>query len=171
MIGGMSEDPMNFPVPVLRQQGFVDGLADAGLSFDPMMIEGGNFGLDGGHEAMSLLLERPSPPTAVFAMSDEMAFGALMALNERGMVAGRDVSIMGVDDHEFSRVVDLTTVRQPVAEHGATAGRLLLDALARLHSPSGATEVEPDAAERHVLAPIELIVRSTTGPVPIAAVR
>ena len=52
-------------------------------------------------------------------MSDEMAFGALMALDERSLEPGVDVSIMGVDDHEFSRVVDLTTIHQPVADHGS----------------------------------------------------
>ena len=187
MIGGMSEDPMNFPVPVLRQDGFVEVLEAADVEFDPEMIEGGNFGIDGGQEAMAKLLDRDAPPTAVFAMSDEMAFGALMELNQRGLVAGRDVSIIGVDDHEFARVVDLTTIAQPVTDHGAMAGRLLLEQLESVHEPAepspaatttattattASTTSTPGAegppALRQSVAPIELVVRSTTGPPPSA---
>jgi DNA-binding LacI/PurR family transcriptional regulator len=89
-------------------------------------------------------------------MSDEMAFGALVELRARGLQAGVDVALMGVDDHEFASVVDLTTVRQMVAHQGAAAARALI----------GTMEVP---AERRTDAPVvhepfELIVRSSTRP-------
>ena len=154
MISGQGDDPMNFEVPRLRRRGFIDALAAAGLDFDETLVESGNFGIDGGREATAVLLDRPSPPTAVFAMSDEMAFGALMTLNDRGLTPGVDVSLVGIDDHDVSRVVGLTTVRQHVADQGATAARALLSELERRDD---GTPVDA------VVAPIELVVRSTTG--------
>jgi DNA-binding LacI/PurR family transcriptional regulator len=82
-----------------------------------------------------------------------MAFGALRALWEQGLLVPRDVSLVGVDDHEVSKVLGLTTVAQAVAEHGATAARLLLERLA-----------DPEAAARDVLVPVELVIRATTAP-------
>jgi LacI family repressor for deo operon, udp, cdd, tsx, nupC, and nupG len=103
---------------------------------------------------MSALLDLAEPPTAVFAMSDEMAFGALMELRRRGLRAGVDVSVLGVDDHEVSRVVDLSTIRQDVAAQGAAAARALVLAMT-----GGPVDLEPH------LSPIELVLRGTTGPI------
>ena len=153
---------MSFDVPTLRYKGFVGRLAAHGVHFNDGLLASGNFGIDGGQEAMAALLDHDVPPTAVFSMSDEMAFGAVMELNERGLVAGRDVSLIGVDDHEFSRVVSLTTVHQAVADHGAAAARLLLDAI----PPDGdSTPLATDTAAADLIADVELIVRSSTGPV------
>ena len=178
LIGGMPEDPMSFDVPRARRRGYEDGLAERGLALDPDDVANGNFGVDGGQEAMAELLDRADPPTGVFAMSDEMAFGALMAVRERGLRVGVDVSLIGVDDHEFSRVVELTTVAQPVAEHGARAARLLLAAMGLErdggHAHRGVDPDDPvgapggrahDEAAR-VRPAVELVVRSTTGPAP-----
>jgi hypothetical protein len=52
-------------------------------------------------ELMAELLELPDPPTAVFTMSDEMALGAPRELWDRGLDAPRDVSVIGVDNHEI----------------------------------------------------------------------
>jgi LacI family repressor for deo operon, udp, cdd, tsx, nupC, and nupG len=162
MIGAQKNNPMSFDVPALRYNGFVHALAAQGVEFDDELLASGNFGVDGGQEAMAALLDHDAPPTAVFSMSDEMAFGAIMELNERDLVAGRDVSLIGVDDHEFSRVVSLTTVHQAVADHGAAAARLLLDAM----RPDGdSTPLAIDAAAADLVADVELIVRSSTGPV------
>jgi len=155
LITGLIEDPLNFSVPRLRRSGFTDELERCGLELDDRFVAHGNFGIDGGREALSALLDLPEPPTAVFSISDEMAFGALMELGRRGLRPGRDIAILGVDDHEFSQVVALTTVRQPVADHGAAATRLLLEAMHRDEHEAGATESE-------VVAPVELVIRSTT---------
>jgi LacI family transcriptional regulator, repressor for deo operon, udp, cdd, tsx, nupC, and nupG len=153
LISGQSNDPMNFAVPQQRRTGFVDALSDAGLEFDPTLVESGNFGIDGGQEAMVTLLDHPRPPTAVFAMSDEMAFGALMELDRRSLRPGKDVSVIGVDDHDVSRVLGLTTIRQRVAGQGAAAARALLARIADRNAPA----VDVDS-------PLELVVRTTTGP-------
>ncbi len=153
LISGQSNDPMNFAVPQQRRTGFVAALGDAGLEFDATLVQSGNFGIDGGQEAMETLLDHPEPPTAVFAMSDEMAFGALMELDRRSMRAGVDVSVIGVDDHDVSRVLGLTTIRQRVAGQGAAAARALLARIVDRNAPA----VDVDS-------PLELVVRTTTGP-------
>lgn len=154
LISGQSDDPMNFAVPRMRREGFCSALAQAGIAFDETLARSGNFGIDGGQEAMGALLDRSDRPTAVFAMSDEMAFGALMELARRGLQPGCDVSLLGVDDHDVARVVALSTIRQDVPSQGAAAARSLIAAM------TGATvDLEP------VMSPIELVLRGTTGPV------
>ena len=125
------------------------------MPHDLALVVGGNFGIDGGQEAMAQLLDLEDPPTAVFAMSDEMAFGALMELSRRSLEPGRDISVLGVDDHDVARVVALSTIRQDVPSQGATAARALIAAMT-----GSDVDLEP------AVAPIELRLRGTTGPPP-----
>jgi LacI family transcriptional regulator, repressor for deo operon, udp, cdd, tsx, nupC, and nupG len=155
LISGQNEDPMNFVVPQHRRRGYETVLRDGGLAIDESLMVSGNFGITGGQEAMAVLLRHPDPPTGVVAMSDEMAFGALLELSEQGRRAGVDVSVVGIDDHDVSRVLRLTTVRQRVGDQGAAAARALIDALQ-----------SPEADAENVDSPIELVVRATTGPPP-----
>ena len=100
---------------------------------------------------MTTLLARPNPPTAVFAMSDEMAFGALRSLRAHGLQPGRDLSVVGFDGHEMSAFLDLTTVVQPVEEVGARAAQALLDAIDN-----------PGAEPSKVVLPLDMVVRGST---------
>lgn len=162
LIGGVADGPMSFDAPIARRRGFETTLRKRGLPLASGCFSNGNFSVAGGYEAMSTLMGAPDPPTAVFAMSDEMAFGALMRLGELDLRPGLDVSIMGVDDHEFAEVVGLTTIAQPVADHGSAAARMLLEQMARndREAVSGTSERRNVGA----LCPnVELIVRSTTG--------
>ena len=88
MIGGLQYMPRTHDVTAARHRGFETGLAAHGRDLDPGLIERGDFGIDSGRDAMASLLDHSNPPTAVFAMSDEMAFGALMELRRRGLRAG-----------------------------------------------------------------------------------
>lgn len=161
VISGLDDDPMNFAVPMARRSGFVSAAAAHGIEIGDEHVCNGNFDVDGGRVATAELLDAPRPPTAIFAMSDEMAFGALMELGQRGLRPGIDVSIIGVDDHEFSRVVKLTTIRQTVAEHGAAAARLLIEAMIARAGDDG-DEYVPTAHQPTV----ELVQRETTGTTP-----
>lgn len=153
VIHGQPEDPFEFVVPLRRREGFEQACAAAGIVPDPSLQVSGNFSIPGGYEALTTLLHLPEPPTAVFAMSDEMAFGALQAARELGVSVPGDLSIVGVDDHDAAAVVDLTTVHQDVAEHGAHAARMLLDRLAG-----------GDRSPRRIDDHVHLVVRGTTGP-------
>ncbi|MCF6737754.1 substrate-binding domain-containing protein, partial [Blastococcus sp. KM273129] len=74
-----------------------------------------------------LLLDLPDPPTAVFAGSDEQAFGVLEAARQAGLSVPADLSVVGFDDLPMARWSSppLTTVRQPLADMGRMAGRML----------------------------------------------
>lgn len=153
LIGGPTRTSLPFDVPGHRRQGYVEALLDAGLDYHADLEADGGFSVKGGAEAMVHLMSESRPPTAVFALSDEMAMGAIKAASDLGLDVPHDVSVVGFDDHELARVFDLTTIRQDPEWHGATAGRLLLGL---------ADEPTPELA--HVIADTRLLVRSTTAP-------
>jgi DNA-binding LacI/PurR family transcriptional regulator len=109
-----------------RLTGFLSVLTEADIEFDPLLEAFGYFTIYGGEQAMNALLTLPDRPTAVLAFSDEMAFGAMRSLRSHGLTPGVDVSLVGIDGHEMSEYLDLTTVAQPVAELGRLAAESLL---------------------------------------------
>ena len=153
LIGGSAHTGLPFDVPGHRRQGYVEALLEAGLDYHADYEADGGFSVRGGSEAMAHLLTESRPPTAVLALSDEMAMGALRTANDLGMAVPGDISIVGFDDHELAAVLGLTTVRQDPGWHGATAARLLL----------GLGE-DPPGEVRHVVADTRLLVRATTSP-------
>lgn len=104
---------------------------------------------------MTSLLSQPQPPTAVFAMSDDMAFGAIRALQRHGIRPGADIAIASIDGHDLAELLDLTTVGQPVAQ----MGRMAADAL--LARMLGQDVDGPD----EITVPTTLTVRGSTVPV------
>src|SRR4029078_2125048 len=96
-------------------------------------------------------LSRPAQPPAFFALSDEMAFGAVIAARELDLDIPGDLSLVGVDDHEVATVLGLTTVRQEVSELGAMAARALLRWLAG-----------DDLSAEHRVGEVELVTRRST---------
>ena len=151
LIGGEHGSP--YRPEIDRRQGYCDVLEAAGIEPDPALHVAGRFTTDGGAMAMDGLLALREPPTAVFAMSDEMAFGALRALRQHRMRAGADVAVVGYDGHDMSDLLDLSTIVQPVEELGSMAARDLLHRL-------GDTDAAPS---EHVL-PTKLSVRSSSLP-------
>ena len=138
-----------------RYKGFEAAMADARLPIDPMLESYGYFTIEGGEQAMTALLTQRTPPSAVFAMSDEMAYGAIRAMRSHGLQAGVDISIVGVDGHDMSELLDLTTVAQPVQDLGRIAAEALLLALR-------APQAETPREDIHL--PTRLIVRGSTRP-------
>jgi len=152
-IGVLSGEPLSvgFRVPVLRLEGYRMAMQAAGLETKSSLECSGNFSMDGGAEAMAALLDQPNPPTAVFAMSDEMAFGAIAEMRSRGLESPSDVAIIGFDDHKMSALMGLTTIRQPVETIGELAANAVLETIQSPARPVSQQVVET-----------ELIVRSTT---------
>ena len=150
-VGGATEGVLDFTAPVARLAGYCAALADAGLRHDPALEADGEFSVAGGTRAALELLSRPERPTAVFAASDEMAFGVLRTARELGLRVPEDLSVIGIDDHEMAEIFDLTTVAQPVHEQGRVAAQQVLAALA------GSRWVP-----EQVLLPTRLVVRRTT---------
>ena len=146
LVGGHARLDVVHNVPIERASGFAAALAAAGVRLPPSYVEDGDFTIEGGRQATLSLLSLPKPPTAIWLMSDEMAFGALQALRELGLVAGADVSIIGFDDHTASNAFGLTTIRQPVRDIGRLGARLMLDHLEGfgtvMHHPIDLTLIE-----------------------------
>jgi DNA-binding LacI/PurR family transcriptional regulator len=155
-VGGDPADRFGFPVAPERQLGYERALHTGGIPPDPCLSVPAAFTVDGGMDAATELVARPQRPTAVVAWSDEIAMGVLYAVRGAGLRVPEDVSVIGVDDHDLSRLFDLTTVAQPVREQGRVAACLLVEQLVA----AGATE--PEMAT--VTMPIRLVVRGTTGP-------
>jgi DNA-binding LacI/PurR family transcriptional regulator len=152
IIGGRPRTVRSLPEDS-RMVGYLEVLHAAALPEDAQLQVPGYFTPAGGEEAMNALLALPEPPTAVFAMSDGMAFGAMRALRRHGLHAGTDVALVGFDGHDMADLMDLTTVSQPVEELGEEGAQQLLALLA-----------DPEREfEQRTLA-TTLKVRGSTGP-------
>lgn len=136
-----------------RMTGYVRALAEVGLRVgDPAIrLVECDVSEEGGKHGLDRLLKRGATPTAVVAMSDLIAIGALESALARGLHVPGDLSLVGFDDiPEVSWVQPpLTTVRQPMQEKGRTAAKLLLDLVVRSGEP------------RHVVLETELVVRGS----------
>jgi LacI family repressor for deo operon, udp, cdd, tsx, nupC, and nupG len=155
-IGTISGSPSQTPFTAEfdREAGFAQAMSEANIQVDPMLEAYGHFSIEGGEAAMTALLTQAQPPTAVFALSDEMAFGALRALRAHDLRPGKDVSVVGVDGHDMAEYLGLTTVVQPVVELGRIAAESLLAQMREGAAQPESTQVAT-----------QLVVRSSTGPV------
>lgn len=129
LLGGMPHGRTELTIPGVREIGYRDALEAHGLEVDESLIMNGNFSIDGGDDATRQLLGRDDRPTAIFALSDEMAVGALRAAREAGVSVPEDLCILGFDGHDFAAAIGLSTVEQPVIEFGEVATQALLDAV------------------------------------------
>ncbi|MDX6197472.1 MAG: LacI family transcriptional regulator, repressor for deo operon, udp, cdd, tsx, nupC, and nupG [Actinomycetota bacterium] len=153
-VGGDPADRRNFAAPLDRRAGWLSAMREAGLDPPAPYAEISDFTAATGRQAMERLLELPERPTAVFAASDDIAFGVLSAARDAGCRVPGDMSVIGVDDHEISAAVGLTTIAQPVAEHGRLAAKLVLAVIGG----------DDSRRHEHVVLPTSLVCRETTGP-------
>jgi LacI family transcriptional regulator len=111
-----------------RISGLVGAMRERGVELDDSHLVYSDFTRDGGGAAAARLLDADPGITALAALNDPMAIGALALLTERGIAVPDRVSVAGFDDIPISRDVTpaLTTVRVPMAELGARALALTL---------------------------------------------
>lgn len=154
-IGASPEFDVDFHIPTQRRQGFEQALADAGIPVKPSLYEPADFTIEGGFRAAKQLLGKPGGrPTAIFAASDEMAIGALLAARDLGYRVPEDLSVIGIDGHELGEFFRLTTVDQFPLGQGERAADAILAALERTETGT--------PAHRPGELPYELIVRGST---------
>jgi LacI family transcriptional regulator len=110
-----------------RVEGYRQALAEAGTDVDPALVIESTFGIESGAEVADRLMNLDPPPTAIFAVNDNTAIGALSTLHQRGLAVPDDVSLVGYNDIPIvSRLpTPLTSVRVPF-DHIATAALDLL---------------------------------------------
>lgn len=161
------QGPTEYLVSHDRHEGYLRALAEAGVAPDHALIQQGDFLPTSGYNCALRLFDLPaeSRPTAIFASTDQMAYGVLRAADERGIVVPRDLALVGFDDDAPSAHVHppLTTVHQPSFEMGQEAIKLLLALLARAEDDGlDDGEPQPELPQRIVL-PTTLVVRASCG--------
>ncbi|MEV7136340.1 LacI family DNA-binding transcriptional regulator [Arthrobacter sp. NPDC093128] len=147
----------DFRLPGMRQGGYHKAMGAAGLTVRPEWQVSADFTVQGAYASARRLLGGTSErPTAVFAASDEMAIGTILAARDFGLRIPYDLSVIGIDGHELGEVFGLTTIDQDARGQGALAVRLLLAGLEDA-ADGGATDTE---------FPTNLVVRSSTSVPP-----
>ena len=155
--GSPSTSPGTSGVTARRLRGYRTAFESAGVALPDERVVSGRASIDGGAAAFRRALAAGHRPTALLAMSDAMAIGAMSAARDLGLGVPRDLSIVGFDDVELAAHVQppLTTVHQPIREKGAEAARLLLAGIER-------REPEPE----RLLLPTRLVIRGSTAAPP-----
>ena len=121
-----------------RYEGCLEAFRANGIIFDEEQdYEAVRFSYEEGYRAAERLLDRGRQFTALFAMSDVMAIGAIRALTDRGLKVPEDVSVMGFDGLKLAdyMVPKLSTVRQDVDALAEASIRILLENIPALRSP------------------------------------
>lgn len=128
-----------------RLQGFFSAYESAGvLSRREDVMEVETSVPESGAKATLALLDRSSPPTAIIAGDSQLGVGMLMALNERGIRQGKDISVVVADDVALLRLMDppVSVIHRNPEEMGRIAAELLLRRLSNVAAPP-AYEVLP----------------------------
>jgi LacI family repressor for deo operon, udp, cdd, tsx, nupC, and nupG len=153
-IGGTEDFERDFHLPTNRRVGYEAAMVAAGIPVDPDLFQPADFTLPGGYRAAKQLFGNPRKrPSAVFAASDEMAIGTILAARDMGLSVPGDVSVIGIDDHDLAEFFGLSTVAQYPDLQGRLAVELLME------------QLHPESAELggiNTALPYDLIVRAST---------
>jgi LacI family transcriptional regulator len=138
-----------------RRRGYRAALEQHGLRVDPALLVEGSYREQGGYDAMGQLLALDEPPTAVFAVNDLAAAGAIRAIRETNWRVPDDISIVGFNDLSTAVQVTprLTTMQLPLHEMGTMAAQRLLDQLLHNQLPSAPEIIPVSLVERQSTAP------------------
>jgi len=149
---------VSYPFGWQTVEGYSEALVARGIGQDPALVRRTEISVEAATGATRDLLSLPEPPTALFAVTDAMAIGALRAARAHGVPVPDRLAVVGMDDIEMSAYTDppLTTLRVAKDEMGRLAAAWLIDL------------IEGDGAGRTV-APVagELVIRGTCGGTPV----
>ena len=136
-----------------RITGYRNALEQANIPYDEKLVIRGDYHAQSGMDITSSILMMDPRPTAIFALNDLMALGALRAAAEAGCSVPKDLAVVGYDNLELSQYTNppLTTIAQPKKEIGVQAVNLLVERIAQKNRPPS-----------RVVLPPELIVRRST---------
>ena len=112
-----------------RRQGYERAMRKFGLPVNKKWIyHADRMEFQSGQQAIKLLMKQPERPTAVFAVSDIYAIGALKEINIQGLKVPEDIAVVGFDKISFSNMTypTLTTVAQPMYRMGSIAADMVI---------------------------------------------
>jgi LacI family transcriptional regulator len=152
---GFIDGPVSLSTTRERKAGYEQAIRNAGLPVAQELTVCADFShYTGGYEAVSNLLNAPKKPSAILVLSNNMALGALQALQERGIDVPTEMAVVGFGDTPSAALLrsPLTVVAQPAREIGTTSARLLLERLQ-----------DPNRPRRSIVLDTQLIVRESCG--------
>ena len=152
-IAHISYSSLDYVSVYRRVEGYRVALEEANLPFDQLFVEG-DFSFASGYRSMKQILAMNARPTALFAGSDTIAIGAMLALREAGLSVPQDFAVAGFDDLPIAAYAcpPLTTVRT----HAFENGKLLAEAAIRLMN-------NEEIGSRQDALKLELIIRESCG--------
>ena len=139
-----------------RFNGYKRALKNKGIKINNQFILNGNFTVNSGYSSVKKYLDDYGLDfSAIFATNDQMAIGAIKALNDKGISVPEEVSIVGFDDSYISPYIipPLTTIKQRREEMGKVAAELLLDRII--------SDNKKRITPRQIIIPVELIKRES----------
>lgn len=140
-----------------RHAGYLKAHREAGVTPDVALTLAGQFDQRAAHDAAQRLMSLPEPPTAIVSISNMMTVGLLFALRERGVSVPRDMSFVGIDDLDFSGILEPrpTVVATPIVDMARRSIELLLAQISGGQPPSMRREVwQPRLVSRKSAAPL-----------------
>lgn len=146
------EGSHNYPLSVVRTQGYRAAMKEIGLPIDDDWMQPCDFSFTSGCRAARILLSLKNRPTAIIASNDEMAFAVLNIADDLGISVPEKLSVISFDDTPGVRftVPPLTAIRQPIAEMAKKAANALILAKGKM----------PDV--QNYMLDYKLIVRDST---------
>lgn len=134
-----------------RYNEYKKSIINKGFQFNESLIEKGDFSIKSGYEAMNRLLKNNNDISAVFAVNDLMAIGAIKSVFDAGLSVPEDISIVGFDGLEIGHYYNpsLTTIKQPSLEFGKIGSSLLFD------------QIEYEKDVKHIVLDTEFIIRES----------
>ncbi|GIV17327.1 MAG: LacI family transcriptional regulator [Armatimonadota bacterium] len=135
-----------------RYTGYQQALKEAGVCCVPELVVWGDFSEEHGYRAMSRLLSLPNPPTAVVAVDDLVAVGALRAARERGTSIPQQLAVIGFNDSPFCQYVDppLSSVAVDIRALAQMATEVLIHQIE-----------EREVPQRRYIVPCHLVERAS----------
>jgi DNA-binding LacI/PurR family transcriptional regulator len=126
-----------------RLAGYKNALAQANLAGAANFVQDGGFSIAGGFTAMQRLLALEDKPDAVFCANDEMAIGALKAINDAGLKVPSDIGIVGFNDSEICQYTtpSLTTIHKPIEQMAKLGGEILFQLISNTQLTDPVTEL------------------------------
>lgn len=120
-----------------RREGYISALKKRGIPINPIKIADGGNAIEGGSRCMELLCDKNPHMTALIVTNYEMTVGAVIEANKKGIMLGKELSMIGFDNEVFAKAVNpqLTVVTQPLEEIARHAANQMLRRLSGEQGP------------------------------------
>ncbi|WP_243697053.1 LacI family DNA-binding transcriptional regulator [Labedella endophytica] len=149
---GIIAGPRYASSALARLDGALDGLRESGCDLGGDLVRGDGFSVEAGEDAAGDLLDAGAAPTAIFAVTDHAAIGAMAAAARRGLTVPGDLSVVGFNDIPLARHLPtpLSSVRASLDLIAQAAVRMLVE-----------------GQSQHLVFPPTMIPRASSGPLAV----